>query len=134
MDARRLAQRHASTARTVVEDQCESLEDLILSSRAYDAADALVQVMVASARLDLLATASTERSEIEEKRLWRALQGATKALAGATGVKLADVGGRFYASTWCDPWPDIDLSDLPVDDGVGCDVALDGTGAGTGAA
>ena len=129
MDAKRLAQRHASTAQDAVTEQCYALEDLILSSRAQDAADAVVQVLITAARLDRLTGAPDRASaEAEERRLWRALQGATRALAQATGVQLDDLGGRFYASSWCDPWPEVDLSIVHTgEDSI--DRCIDGTGA-----
>ena len=113
-DASRLARRHAKAAHDATEQHCGALEDLILSSRAEDAQGALVQVLIATCRLHIIAREGEPHTERD--RVGGALQSAVRALAAALGIKLIEVGGPFYASTWCDRWPAVDAAGIEEDE------------------
>ena len=109
-EATRLAQRDARSAMLAVEVHCIALEDLILRSRAETMADAVAQVMVASVRLEVMASIPTEDERDREAGVLRvALKGALRAMASATGIGLTELSGLHNASVWSDPWPDVDV-------------------------
>ena len=128
LDAHRLAQRHAEQARVAIEGQCEALEDLILASRPDTLADALLLVMVAHSRVNVVAHAcDREAAGREQDRVEAALSGALRVIAREAGIPLADVGGEFYAPTWRDPWPDVDVSGVGPDPRCQVDRCTDGS-------
>ena len=128
MDAHRLAQRHARRDRDAMSARADALEDLILASRPDTLADAVLLVMVAGSRLNLVANLKgSEARGQEQDRVEGALSGALRVIAREAGVPLADVGGQFYASTWADPRPDVDLSSVAADLGCKVDCCIDGS-------
>ncbi len=124
LDRRRLAQRHAKKAHAATAANCDALEELILTSRAETLGDALVQAMVASSWLGLLA--KDEEGQTRAK-VDASLQGVVRVLARETGLSLAELGGRFYSSTWADPWPDVDVSAVTSDTRADVDCCIDGS-------
>lgn len=129
LDAHRLAQRHAERAQEATAAHADALEDLILASRPDSLADALLLVMVAGSRLGVLTRAADPKdADREQDRVEAALLGAVRVMAREAGVTLADVGGRFYAPTWCDPWPDVDLSGAMPDPACQVNLCIDGSG------
>ena len=131
LDATRLEQRQAENARKAVEDHIDALEALLLRSRATCPGDAVVQIMLAAAAIGSV-EASKRDSEQEDDRLQTAhaaLQSAMRAVAPAAGVRLVDIGGRYYsASAWCDGWPSPDLSGLEPEIRPAADHCIDGSG------
>ena len=129
LDARRLAQRHAASAREAVEEHCAALEDLILRSRAETPADAVVQIMVVGAQLEGIRNNVTERDRDRAQRAAEAgLQSALRVLAPALSVALADVGGVYYESAWCDRWPAVSTAGVQSDtDPDHPEAAIDGS-------
>ena len=129
LDARRLAQRHAASAQEAVEEHCEALEDLILRSRAETPADALTQIMVVSAQLEGIRNGATDERRDHAQRWSEAgLQSSLRALATSLSIPLADLGGVYHASTWCDRWPAISTADVRSDaDPDHLEAAIDGS-------
>ena len=129
MDMRRLAQRHADKAWKAMGTHCDALETLILASRPDSLADALVLTLIASSRLTSVAESATEEArDLEQRRVELALSGALRVMAREVGIPLTSVGGRFYASTWCDFWPDVDTSGVVPDQRCQVDLCIDGSG------
>lgn len=129
LDAHRLAQRHVKRAQEATAAHADALEDLILASRPDSLADALLLVMVAGSRVETLTNATDPRdAHREQARVEAALLGAVRVMAREAGVPLADLGGRFYVPTWCDPWPDVDLSGVVADPAYHVDTCIDGSG------
>ena len=129
LDMHRLAQRHADKAWKALGTHCDALEALILASRPDSLADALVLTLIASSRLTSVAESATEEArDLEQRRVELALSGALRVMAREAGIPLTDLGGRFYASTWCDPWPDVDTSGVLPDQLCQVDLCVDGSG------
>ena len=113
LDARRLAQRHAEAAHLAVEEHCEALEGLILRSRAETPADAVTQIMVVSAQLECIRNGTADDERDQSQRIaYAGLQSALRALATSLSIPLADLGGVYHASTWCDRWPNVITTDV----------------------
>lgn len=129
LDAHRLAQRHAKRAQEATAAHADALGDLILASQPDGLADALLLVMVAGSRLETLTNATDPKdAHREQARVEAALLGVVRVMAREAGVTLAELGGRFYASTWCDPWPDVDLSGVVADPACHVNACIDGSG------
>ena len=128
LDAHRLAQRHAMRAFKAIQAHSDALENLILASRPDSLADALLVAMVVSSRLArLIDTIGSEDTDREQPPLDDALRNVVRVMAREASIPLASVGGAFYASGWCDPWPDVDLSRVMSDSASDLGPCVDGS-------